>query len=83
MSISIAPNGWLPDGTLGTVNRVTYKNVTVYGDKRPESDFTGNSAVHRIDGVVIDNLVIGGTKATDAASASLEVGGYVQNLQFR
>lgn len=66
MSISIAPNGWLPDGTLGTVDRVTYKNVTVYGSKRPASDFMGNSAVHRIDGVEIDNLVIGGTKATDA-----------------
>ena len=83
MSISIAPNGWLPDGTLGTVDRVTYKNVTVYGGKRPASDFTGNSAVHRIDGVEIDNLVIGGAKATDAASAGLEVGEYVQNVQFR
>lgn len=47
------------------------------------SDFMGNSAVHRIDGVEIDNLVIGGTKATDAASAGLEVGEYVQNVQFR
>ena len=68
---------------MGTVDRVTYNNVTVYGSKRPASDFTGNSAVHRIDGVEIDNLVIGGTKATDAASASLEVGEYVQNVQFR
>lgn len=83
MSISIAPNGWLPDGGLGTVDRVTFRNVTVHGGKRPASDFAGNSAVFRVDDVEIDNLVIGGSKAVDSESARLTVGEYVHNLRFR
>lgn len=83
MSISIAPNGWLDDNTLGTVDHVTYRNITVHGNQAPTSDFAGYSSVYRIKDIEIDNLELGGSKATDAASAHLTIGEYVENVEFR
>ncbi len=82
MSISIAPNGWLNDGQLGTVDRVTYKNVTVRSDKRPASEFKGYSTTYRANDITVDNLVIGGAQAVGATTANLTVGQYVYNVQF-
>lgn len=71
------------DKTNGTVDNVTFKDITVYGNRAPGSSFSGLDAEHQAKNVTFDNVQILGKKVTNAQEANLRQNEFVQGVVFK
>ena len=60
------------------------RNISYTGDGMPSpSAIFGYDSKRRVRNVLIDNLTIAGRKATDQTTANLELGNFVDGVQFK
>lgn len=66
------------------IERVTLRNISYTGEGMPsQSVIFGYDASRGVRDILIDNLTIAGRKATDAASANVEIGKFVNGVRFK
>ncbi|MBR5757110.1 MAG: hypothetical protein IKX88_00750 [Thermoguttaceae bacterium] len=81
--IVIASGMWSQDTINGDVDGVLFKDVRVYGARKPYSSFTGKDAEHKATNVVFDNLQINGEKIMSAEAMNLVQNEFVEGVSFR
>lgn len=82
LTIVIGNNHYSKDLERGNVRDITYAGVSVTGRRAPRSSFNGLDALHKVQGITIDNLRLNGQPAKSAAEANLSVGQYVSDVRF-
>ena len=66
------------------IDHVVLRNISYTGDGMPSpSAIFGYDSKRRVRNVLIDNLTIAGRKATDQTTANLELGNFVDGVQFK
>jgi hypothetical protein len=66
------------------IEHVVLRNISYSSDGMPSpSVIFGYDSKRRVRNILIDNLTIAGRKAADAATANLEVGDFVDGVQFK
>ncbi len=71
---------WATDSERGEVKDVQFRNVVVHGETNHRSRIQGYDDNHRISGVRIDGLAVGGTRVRDLDSALIDVGPYADDV---
>ena len=66
----------------GTVDKILFKDVEVYGNTNARSSFRGCDAEHGVSHVTIKNLQFNGKVADDAKQANLTIGPHVNKVQI-
>ena len=74
---------WSQDTINGDVDGVLFKDVRVYGARKPYSSFIGKDAEHKATNVVFDNLQINGEKIMSAEAMNLVQNEFVEGVSFR
>jgi len=68
----------------GGIERVTFRNISYTGDGMPSpSVMFGYDPKRRVRNILIDNLTIAGRKATNPATANLEIGKFVDDVRLK
>jgi hypothetical protein len=68
----------------GRIEKVTLRNISYTGEGMPSpSVIFGYDKKRGVLGVTVDNLVIAGRKATDPATADLQIGDFVEDVRFK
>jgi hypothetical protein len=63
---------------------VVLRNISYTGDGIPNSSVIfGYDSKRRVRNILIENLTIAGRKATDERTANLELGNFVDDVQFK
>ncbi|MDP2336368.1 MAG: glycosyl hydrolase family 28 protein [Bacteroidota bacterium] len=70
------------DSQRGTMKNITFKDISVIGNQRPLSNFSGLDSEHRITDVIIQNLRFNNQPIQNSQEAGLTVGPFVDNIQF-
>ena len=66
------------------IEHVVLRNISYTGDGMPSpSAIFGYDSKRRVRNILIDNLTIAGRKATDETTANLELGNFVDGVQFK
>ena len=64
------------------MKNITFKDISVIGNQRPLSNFSGLDSEHRITDVIIQNLRFNNQPIQNSQEAGLTVGPFVDNIQF-
>ena len=78
----IGKNSWSHDNKIGSIENVTFKNITVTSSKLPESVLCGADEEHKISNVAFDNIVINGKRTLSAEDANLKIMDYVEGVSI-
>ncbi len=81
--IVIASGMWSHDDINGDVDGVLFKDIVVYGNRKPFSSFAGLDSEHKATNVVFDNLQINGEKIMSAQDANLSQNEFVEGVSFQ
>jgi hypothetical protein len=73
---------WATDSERGQVKDVRFRDIVVHGENNYRSRIQGYDDNHRISGVRIDGLAIGGTRVRDLDSARIDVGPYADDVSI-
>lgn len=71
------------DKTNGSVENVLFKDICVYGNRKPASPLIGLNKESSVKNVVFDNLQIGGKKILSAQEAGVSLNEFVENVSFK
>jgi hypothetical protein len=66
----------------GQIKNITYRDIEVLDDNFPYSIFYGWDSVKKIEGVLLDNVIVNGQAITSAEALQLEFNNYAENIQF-
>ena len=80
--LNVGKDFWSTDAAAGRIRGVHFKDVAFTGGGRPRSSILGHDAHHRVEGVTLENLRIGGQAAADAASARFEINAHTKDIRF-
>lgn len=80
--VCVKQGPWSTTGTLGPIERVTFKNVQYLGTNTPESALLGNDAVNHVGAVRIENLTMGGHLVENAEAGRFRLNEHVRNVEF-
>jgi hypothetical protein len=83
--LSIEDTGWgASNPAQGNISDIIFKNITVTGNQTLKSVIRGKDANNRIDNIVFEDLVIGGTKITnDNYSSYFDIDWNTVDVEFR
>jgi len=70
------------DAENGTVDDVLFKDIQVFGNRRPHSSFTGMDAEHKVTNVRFENLKFGDQTILSPEDANLSQNEFVEGVQF-
>lgn len=68
----------------GIARNIVFKDITVYAEKMPPSSFSGFTAEHNVDGVLVENVRLAGQESSKTAEElNLKIGPFVENIEIR
>jgi hypothetical protein len=82
LEIVIRKNNYSQDDQRGTVQDVTFADISVTSSHHPPSSFRGLDAEHGVDGVTIARLKFNGQLVRNAEEARLQIGPHVRQVRF-
>lgn len=79
--IDIRPTMWSKDEEIGTVRRVTYRNISVVSPSVPESVFRGYDEERDVQDVAVENLRVNNTPIRTVKEGNIAAGPFASGIR--
>ena len=82
IQVCVKEGKWSTTGQLGPIKNVVFKNIRYLGKNRPMSAIQGNDAVHSVQSVRIENLIMNEMPVGSAEEGNFHLNEFATDIQF-